>query len=320
MGKPAARSLRWGLAALLLLAIGAVCWASGVVHLRPPARIEPLSFDDTGQEAVPRSWSVYSSEYLEQLRTEFRLDELVQGCENDFQRVRAVTGWVHSRWEHHGSNQPAQSDPIFILREAAKGQRYRCVEYAIVLSGCLQALGIESRTLNLKTRDCETRPTGAGHVVTEAYLPDLGKWVFADGQSNAVPVLDGTPLNAVEFQQALARNDPGLALPGLSAADAASYRNGVAQYLYYFDVETEGEHIMLGPVGAKQPTLFQRKYPLKITQYTHSVKAFYAPPRRRQKDVTKDESLPDQSQKHISGNDLGVPFGRVGDGVYSQPA
>ncbi len=273
------KTLKLILAALLLLAIAAAWWATSFARLVSTQAALPLSFDDSDREVVSRSWSAYSGEYLEQLRTEFQLDALAQDCESDYQTVKAVTNWVHNRWQHDSSNQPAQSDPIYILREAATGQRFRCVEYGIVISGCLQALGIESRILALKTRDCETRASGAGHVATEAYLPDLDKWVFADGQANAIPELDGVPLNAVEFQQALARNDPALALPGLSPADAMAYRKGVAQYLYYFDVSTEGEHIMLDPLGAKQPTVFQRKYPISVTEYTHSVKAFYAPPK-----------------------------------------
>jgi transglutaminase-like putative cysteine protease len=272
------RTLKLILAAVLLLAIAAGWWVVYLVRLRPVEAV-PLSFDESDREVISRSWSAYSDEYLEQLRTGFRLDALVNDCETDYQRVRAVANWVHNRWEHDSSNQPAQSDPIFILREAAKGQRFRCVEYGIVIAGCLQALGIEARTLELKTRDCETRASGAGHVAAEAYLPELGKWVFIDGQANAIPELDGIPLNAVEFQQALARKEPALTLPGLSPADAEAYQRGVAQYLYYFEVSAGGEHIMLGPLGARQPTAFQRKHSIDVTKYTHSVKAFYAAPK-----------------------------------------
>lgn len=241
--------------------------------------VQALVFDETDADVISYSWSTYRPEYLEQLRAEFGLEALVEECATDYQKVRTIASWVHSRWKHDGSNQPAQSDPIYILREAAKGQRFRCVEYGIVVSGCLQALGIQARTLALKTQDCETRATGAGHVVTEAYLADLGKWIFIDGQADAIPELDGVPLNAVEFQQAIARKAPGLTVSGMSSTAAAAYQKYVSQYLYYFDVSAQGKIIMLGPLGAEQPTVFQRKYPITVTEYIHSVRAFYAPPR-----------------------------------------
>ncbi|MDD4190907.1 MAG: hypothetical protein PHI28_06235 [Mangrovibacterium sp.] len=41
---------------------------------------------------------------------------------------------------------------------------------------------------------------GAGHVVTEAYSKELDEWIFIDPQFNIIPVLNGCPLNGVEFQ------------------------------------------------------------------------------------------------------------------------
>jgi hypothetical protein len=71
----------------------------------------------------------------------------------------------------------------------------------------LNALGIPSRIVGLKVADAETRKSGAGHCVIEAYVKNLSKWVMVDGQVNAIPTLKGIPLNAIEFQQALAQNE-----------------------------------------------------------------------------------------------------------------
>ncbi len=243
------------------------------------AKTTLLQFDESEQVIEPVSWYSYSEEYLAQLRTEYELESMVEECVSDYEKVQVIASWVHGLWEHDGSNQPAQGDPIFILREVANGQRFRCVEYGVVISGCLQSLGMQARTLGLKTADVETRASGAGHVATEVFLRDLNKWVFIDGQWNVIPELNGIPLNAVELQSALARKEKGLEFPGLSQAEAIFYKKWISPYLYYFDVWPGNYRLMLGPVGAKQPTKFQIQYPLPVGEYTHSVQRFYAAPR-----------------------------------------
>lgn len=238
-----------------------------------------LEFDGSEQVAEPISWFNYDDEYLAELCLEYELDALVKDCTSDYEKVQVIANWVHNLWEHDGSNQPAQSDPLFILREVEKGQRFRCVEYGVVISGCLQSLGMQARTLGLKTQDVETRLSGAGHVATEVFLPDLHKWVFVDGQWNAIPELDGVPLNAVELQAALARKDKSLSFPGFSLANSITYKKWITPYLYYFDVWAGDHRLMLGPIRAKMPTKFQVKYPLTVHQYTHSLSLFYAEPR-----------------------------------------
>jgi len=100
-----------------------------------------------------------------------------------------LLNWTNKRWEHSGNNTPKESDAISILKEAETGKKFRCVEYAIVLSSALKSIGIPARTLGLKTKDVDKTRYGAGHVVTEAYLTDFNKWIFLDGQMNYAPFL-----------------------------------------------------------------------------------------------------------------------------------
>ena len=224
--------------------------------------------------------------YLGKLRTQFELEDVVAGDESDYARVRSICEWVRGRWEHNGDNEPKKSDPISILEEAAGGKRFRCVEYAIVVAGALEAIGIPARVLALKTEDVETRPSGAGHVVAEAWLAEKKKWILIDGQFDVIPTLDGEPLNAVELQRALAAKKKGLGVDSLSGTKAENWFRWVAPYLYYFDTAFDRRHgvtrspgaLMLVPIGAKNPTVFQVKYPISNMTYTGSVPTFYAKP------------------------------------------
>lgn len=231
-------------------------------------------------------WLNYEHNYLDKLRQKFRLDSLINNQMDELQIVEVVMKWVSELWEHNGENEPRHFDPLFILEEVSNGKQYRCVEYAIVLNGCLNALGLYSRILSLKTQDCETREYGAGHIVVEVYIPKLEKWIMADPQFNVVPYVDKIPINAVEF--ALNKNKS--VQINHSFGNDFSYSDWIMPYLFYFTVNfdnrvndnrsyKEKKQLMLGPINAKIPTVFQRIHPIGDVQYTNSLKAFYIVPR-----------------------------------------
>ena len=245
---------------------------------------EPESPYSDEQEDIMQGvdWTMYDEEYLEKLRTKYNLDELVANCDTDMEKTIVISTWVSGLWEHDGYNAPQQTDPIYILDQVTEnGENFRCQEYGIVIDGCLKAVGIQARTIGLKTADVETREFGAGHVVTEAYLTDYEKWVFIDGQCGVIPTLGDVPLNAVEFAQAINTGDKDLNLirlldTGISDKDSCAL---VAEYIYYLDVTFKKDdiwqHIMLVPTDAPNPTIFQNTHVLDIDTYTNSKAGFY---------------------------------------------
>lgn len=226
-----------------------------------------------------------------ELRNKYDLEGLVSNAKDDYEKLVLITAWVQKQWKHSGNNKPSKSDPLTILKEASEGKRFRCVEYAIVVAGCARSLGMPSRKLALKRSDVETAKSGAGHVVAEVWLNQFNKWVFVDGQYGAIPERDGVPLNAVEFQDAIAREVPDLKIRFSTKKDEMKYLAWVVRYLYYFDFnldqrfyngETEEERIsgskgkvMLVPKGAKKPKVFQIKYPINNCTYISNYRAFY---------------------------------------------
>lgn len=232
-----------------------------------------------------------NADFLKTLREKYQLNEVIKGAKNDTEKALKMMHWVHQQWQHNGSNQPSKPDALTILKEAAEGKQFRCVEYGIVTTSALNAVGLKSRVLVLKTKDVETTKSGAGHVVLETYLPDLGKWVMLDSQWDAMSVLKGKPLNAVEFQQAITTKFEQLEIKSLSGTDKYSYTNWIVPYLYYFDVKFDNREnlekpalvdgkssLMLVPFGAKNPTVFQEKWPIANCHYTNSLTDFYAKP------------------------------------------
>lgn len=232
---------------------------------------------------------------LRQLRETYQLAGVVDGASDEYDRLRRLCKWTHDRWRHSGDNVPSKSDPLTILAEAEQGKRFRCVEYAIVVAGCAQAMGMPARCLALKREDVQTAKSGAGHYVAEVWLRSLNQWVFVDGQWDAIPEKDGHPLNAVEFQNAIARKSAGLKIRSSSDVDEDNYLYWITPYLFYFDFNVDqqlfgsdasearrrspqGGKVMLVPKGAPKPSVFQRTSPIRNCRYISNPAAFYPTP------------------------------------------
>lgn len=230
---------------------------------------------------------------LIELNEKYHFDSMISDSKNDIDKALILMNWTHSQWKHNGNNKPKESNALYILEQANNGEQFRCVEYGIVLSATLNSISIPTRTLGLKTKDVETTKYGAGHVVSEAYIPDLKKWVFMDAQINYIPYLNGVPLNAVEYQKAIIENKQAIELRNqngfIDKEKAIGQVNWVAKYLYYFDVSFDSSKnrincrnkskLMLVPLNAKEPAVFQIKHKMTNYLYTNNLNDFYKKPK-----------------------------------------
>ena len=105
-----------------------------------------------------------------------------------------------------------------------------------------------------------------------------------------MPFQNGIPLNAVEFQNAITNNFEQLEIKS-SFIEKSEYIEWIYPYLYYFDVKFDNREgieetqvingkssLMLVPLKAKYPTVFQLKYPMDYFLHTHSLAEFYKHP------------------------------------------
>lgn len=252
-----------------------------------------IDFDNSKNSDFKIRYQTAKSEYLEELKKEFPLD-FIDDKMTDIEVILAVMNWSHTRWTHDGNNSPSKSDAITILKEAKAGENFPCFAYSIVLRDQLNALGYNTRTVYLKTKDAEYRKNSPGHVVTEVYLESLQKWVFVDAQFNIMPFLNNQPLNAVELQDAMSNHYDDFELKSTASEITSknNYTRFVYDYLYYFDTtldnryEKEETHkvdgkrsLMLVPQGAKNLTYIDFwKMDVNYCVYTNSLNDFYAKP------------------------------------------
>ncbi len=264
----------------------------------PSNNLKKIEFDNTRVNMELKFWysDTTGNTYLRKLRKNYGLETLVLNLPDEIEKIKNILDWAHHQWEHNGSNTPSKSDALTILKEAKEGNKFRCVEYGIVAAAGLNSIGIKSRVLGLKTKDCEKVKYGAGHVVTEAYSKEFKKWIFIDGQFNAIPFLNHWPLNAVEFQKAILEKPDSLIIVNkngqFSDKDKKKYIDWIGKYLFYFDTKFDNRYVankekqsvkgkknlMLVPLKSNSPEVFQRKFDIDYCLYTHNENDFYQTP------------------------------------------
>jgi hypothetical protein len=147
-----------------------------------------------------------SSPLLKRLRTEYRLDDVVQGEADEFRQMLQLRHWVHSRW-HIDNEQNFNGDVFAILEKAKAGAGFNCTHAMKVQHAVLTAMGFVVRDLGVQC-NTEEYPDGYHHGVNEVWSNDFAKWVLLDGEYDFHFERDGRPLSALEAHEA-ARRDGG---------------------------------------------------------------------------------------------------------------
>lgn len=123
-------------------------------------------------------------------------------------RVRALSSYLASSWEHTGSARAEQYAPwdAETLLAWAPGQIGHngkrpvamCVHYAAAFVSCAQAIGIPARCAVLT----EAVNSFNGHFVAEVWFDHLDKWVVVDPNTDALFIENGKPMSMGEIQAA----------------------------------------------------------------------------------------------------------------------
>ncbi len=155
----------------------------------------------------PFVWEDSTNPRLESLRR--RLPETAGEGGPILDRVRALTTWLASSWEHANSAvamQFAPWDAETVLDWGAaqrghNGQRpiVHCVHFSSTFVSCCQAVGIPARGAVFTNH----QPDGwFGHFTAEFWSDEHEKWVMVDPQIDALFVDNGEPMSVNEVQAA----------------------------------------------------------------------------------------------------------------------
>jgi hypothetical protein len=160
----------------------------------PPPQVDLLDWPVAGAE-MPLELYTIAPDRLDGL-----LERLPGPSPSAWETARRLLAWVHSRWDH-ANDHVEDPDALTVLERVDAGERFACVEYSIVLSQALNAVRIPARRVDLRQANHHVG-VGRGHVVSEAWIDDLDRWVLLDGQNGAYWVdPGGHPLGVRDLQR-----------------------------------------------------------------------------------------------------------------------
>ena len=164
-----------------------------------------------GEDPAPPAmvWEDKNSPRLESLR------KIVPPRARDqgplLERIRALSSWLSTSWEHTGPANPAVSvvygpwdaETILAWGKARSGHNgYRpmvmCVHYAAAFVSSCQCVGIPARCVVVTGAVNK----GCGHFVSEVWSDEHDKWIMVDPNTDSIMWKDGVPLSLTEIQQA----------------------------------------------------------------------------------------------------------------------
>jgi hypothetical protein len=93
-----------------------------------------------------------------------------------------------------------QTDPDLLLRDQRTRKPGACRRFAWVLTGALNSVGIDARIVVMANGFDDVSTT---HVLTEAWIPELQKWVLVDPTTSTLFLVDGHYASLIELRSAL---------------------------------------------------------------------------------------------------------------------
>lgn len=164
----------------------------------------------TGIESLPFVDSEYTRLFkfdsadnpkLKELRTRYKLEEVIAGGENEFQQQVLLMDWVHHCFKKFGQPTEATRGALEILNGIEAGETFFCTQFAQLFTSAAASLGWVDRVLALRRHSDEGHTGSTEHSTTEIWSNQYSKWVMLDPTSNMYLESGGIPLNAHEIRQ-----------------------------------------------------------------------------------------------------------------------
>ena len=195
-----------------------------------------------------------------------------------------IMEWVSLQWKHDGFNEPpANASSLDILKLAATGSKFRCIEYGKVVSDVLLSYGYISRIIGMNSKDVAYGALGMGHAASEVWSNTLQKWIYIDPQFCLYAMHNKQYLNYYDMYQLRKQGkyneiefevgDSYLKNNGLKKAEVlAEYRKFLSNYFGYLMTpyyRESSKSLISLPLEAKEQFLTSQglsSFPLIFTQ------------------------------------------------------
>ena len=99
--------------------------------------------------------------------------------EIDLEKALNLLAWINKHIKHTGNYDNSDKQDALTLLKLAYDSDYgiNCLAMSIILCECLLAVNVKARVMYMMPKDAND---GDNHVVVEAFISDLNKWIMLD--------------------------------------------------------------------------------------------------------------------------------------------
>jgi len=120
--------------------------------------------------------------------------------------IAALRHWTRSQqssdpqlWRFQPAADSGDVDPGILLEQQHALTPGACRRFGYILAGALVSVGIPARLVSLQAFFTD----GLGHIMVEAWVEDLNKWILVDPTADTMFLVDGRYASLLELRKAL---------------------------------------------------------------------------------------------------------------------
>jgi len=157
--------------------------------------------------SIPFRYEPFTQPRLKELRTRYRLDDVVSGAKTELDIIAKLAAWASRQWKweewHLDEFYPAW-DALEILKKHPDGKPVGgfCQQYDLVFLQACESFGFVGRDISIDSGTLG-RPTMIGHEPMEIWSNQFRKWIWIDGTAAYYPEdsATGVPLSLWEVRR-----------------------------------------------------------------------------------------------------------------------
>lgn len=158
------------------------------------------------RSSIPFAYEPFDHPRLKQLRSDFKLDDVVKGAKDELELILRLAAWSSKRWDKmHLKDSYPPWDAIEILKPHADGKPIGgfCQQYNLVFLQACESFGIPGRAVSIGPGEYSTIARRGGHEVAELWSNQFKKWIYIDGNMAfyALDAASDTPLSLLELRE-----------------------------------------------------------------------------------------------------------------------
>lgn len=215
-------------------------------------------------QALDKIEICYRHQDLEYKELEKRYHLSNMSGKNDLEKALNLLTWINGHIRHTGNYDNSDKQDALTLLEIAFDKDYgiNCLAMSIVLCECLLAVNIKARVMYMMPKSTKD---GDNHVVVEAFVSDLNKWIMLDPTYGSY-CLDSEDkiLNLCEIRKLIAREEEfhfskSINYNGTMVDDLEDVKNYYAKNLFFLrckSIQGYGQHREYGNIVEIAPQGF----------------------------------------------------------------